>query len=157
MREVPHEEISREASSCGPADGGWPRLGGGDMGRAGVRRGGDRAGPGVYERFRVKARTRPWVSSSSPVIRSKSSYDSTTTNRKHDGVAHASRPGIHHREKGTLTFYEYDDPTCTPHVDSQAEGYVDRGHGHVGRNESGQPARDITVILAPPGGRSARA
>ena len=29
---------------------------------------------------------------------------------------------------------------------------VDTGEGHIGRNESGQPARDVTVIIAPVGG-----
>jgi quercetin dioxygenase-like cupin family protein len=59
--------------------------------------------------------------------------------------------------KGTLTFYEYDDPTCTPHVVSAGEiypeggGYVDTGHGHIGRNETDEPAQDVTVIVAPPG------
>jgi hypothetical protein len=52
---------------------------------------------------------------------------------------------------GTLTFYEYDDPTCTPVVVSAGQGYVDSGHGHIGRNESGQPATDISVIMAPVG------
>lgn len=50
---------------------------------------------------------------------------------------------------GEVTFYERDDPTCTPTVVSAGEGYVDSGHGHIGRNESGQPATDISVILAP--------
>lgn len=50
---------------------------------------------------------------------------------------------------GQLTFYEYDDPTCTPTVVSAGEGYVDSGHGHIGRNETGQPAVDISVIMAP--------
>ena len=57
--------------------------------------------------------------------------------------------------QGSLTFYEYDDPTCTPHVltatDTYKPGYVDTGRGHMARNETDQPARDITVILAPPG------
>jgi hypothetical protein len=53
---------------------------------------------------------------------------------------------------GQLTFYDYDDPTCSPTVVSAGEGYVDSGHGHIGRNESGQPATDISVIMAPPGG-----
>jgi hypothetical protein len=57
--------------------------------------------------------------------------------------------------EGSLTFYEYDDPSCTPHVltatDTFKPGYVDTGHGHMVRNETGQPARDMTVILAPPG------
>jgi len=26
---------------------------------------------------------------------------------------------------------------------------VDTGRGHIGRNESGQPAKDVTVIFAP--------
>jgi len=54
--------------------------------------------------------------------------------------------------QGTVTFYEADDPTCTPRTVSAGHGYVDSGHhGHIGRNESGAPARDVTVILAPVG------
>lgn len=52
---------------------------------------------------------------------------------------------------GEVTFYERDDPTCTGTVVSAGEGYVDSGHGHIGRNESGQPATDVSVILAPVG------
>jgi hypothetical protein len=54
--------------------------------------------------------------------------------------------------QGEVTFYEYDDPTCTGTKVSAGEGYVDTGHGHVGRNESGAPATDVTVITAPVGG-----
>jgi hypothetical protein len=50
---------------------------------------------------------------------------------------------------GEVTFYEYDDPTCTPHVVRAGQGYVDSGQGHIGRNESGAPAADISVIMAP--------
>jgi len=50
---------------------------------------------------------------------------------------------------GQVTFYDYDDPTCTPTVVSAGQGYVDSGHGHIGRNETGQPAVDISVIMAP--------
>jgi hypothetical protein len=52
---------------------------------------------------------------------------------------------------GQVTFYEYDDPTCTPIVVSAGQGYVDSGHGHIGRNESGQAAVDVSVIMAPVG------
>ena len=52
---------------------------------------------------------------------------------------------------GQVTFYEYDDPTCSPTVVSAGHGYVDSGHGHIGRNETGQPAVDISVIMAPVG------
>ena len=51
--------------------------------------------------------------------------------------------------EGTLTFYEADDRSCTPIVVTAPNGYVDTGRGHIARNESGQPARDISVILAP--------
>ena len=53
--------------------------------------------------------------------------------------------------EGQVTFYERDDPTCTPKVVSKGQGYVDTGKGHIGRNESGAPARDVSVILAPVG------
>jgi hypothetical protein len=51
--------------------------------------------------------------------------------------------------QGQVTFYEADDQTCTPHVVSAGQGYVDTGHGHLGRNETTQPAKDVSVILAP--------
>ena len=54
--------------------------------------------------------------------------------------------------QGQVTFYEYDDPSCTPIVVSAGHGYVDSGNGHIGRNETSQPAIDISVILAPVGG-----
>jgi|SRR4051794_12003397 hypothetical protein len=53
---------------------------------------------------------------------------------------------------GEVTFYDYDDPTCTGKVVKAGEGYVDSGDGHIGRNESGQPAVDVSVIMAPVGG-----
>jgi quercetin dioxygenase-like cupin family protein len=53
--------------------------------------------------------------------------------------------------EGEVTFYERDDPTCTPEVVKAGQGYVDTGRGHIGRNESGQPAKDVTVIVAPVG------
>lgn len=54
--------------------------------------------------------------------------------------------------QGELTYYEYDDATCTPHVVSAGRGFVDNGQGHIVRNESGQPAQDVSVITAPVGG-----
>lgn len=50
---------------------------------------------------------------------------------------------------GTVTFYDYDDPSCTPKVVKKGEGYVDTGHGHIGRNETGVAAKDVTVFFAP--------
>ena len=54
--------------------------------------------------------------------------------------------------QGQLTYYEYDDPTCTAHVVTAGHGFVDNGQGHIVRNESGQPAQDVSVIIAPVGG-----
>jgi len=51
--------------------------------------------------------------------------------------------------EGTLTFYEAGDPTCSPRVVTAGQGYVDTGRGHIGRNESGGKAKDVSVILAP--------
>ncbi len=79
--------------------------------------------------------------------------------RRHDYVP-GSTTGWHRHPgpvfitvtQGQVTFYEYDDPTCTPHVVRAGEGYVDTGRGHIGRNETGQPAQDVSVIIAPVGG-----
>jgi len=54
--------------------------------------------------------------------------------------------------EGEVTFYERDDPTCTPIVVKAGEGYVDTGRGHIGRNLTDLPARDVTVIIAPVAG-----
>ena len=53
--------------------------------------------------------------------------------------------------QGSVTFYEADDPSCTPKVVYAGEGYVDTGRGHYGRNETAEPAKDVTVIFAPVG------
>lgn len=53
---------------------------------------------------------------------------------------------------GTLTYYERDGLTCTPHTVSAGQGFLDDGHGHVVRNETDQPAQDVSVITAPVGG-----
>ena len=58
--------------------------------------------------------------------------------------------------QGTLTYYLYDDPTCTPHIVTTGNGFVDDGRGHIVRNESGQTAQDVSVIIAPTGGAAFR-
>ena len=109
---------------------------------------------GTYDAFKVKS------SPQSPVefeAKAKSPLDLVV--RRHDYAA-GSSTGWHSHPgpvfitvtQGQLTFYEYDDPTCTPHVVSAGEGYVDTGGGHIGRNETAQPAQDISVIVAPVGG-----
>jgi quercetin dioxygenase-like cupin family protein len=53
--------------------------------------------------------------------------------------------------QGEVTFYEVDDPRCSPKVVREGEGYVDTGHGHIGRNETSNPAKDVVVAIAPVG------
>ena len=54
--------------------------------------------------------------------------------------------------QGTVTFYEADAPNCAPIVVHSGEAYLDLGeHAHIGRNETDQLARDVTVLFGPPG------
>jgi hypothetical protein len=54
---------------------------------------------------------------------------------------------------GQLTFYEYDDPTCSPKVYSKGQGFVDYGSGHIGINQDrNNPASDVTVAITSVGG-----
>jgi len=54
---------------------------------------------------------------------------------------------------GTVTAYDGDDPTCTPHVYTAGMGFVDPGgdHVHVLRNEDTVDARTMAVQLIPAG------
>jgi hypothetical protein len=57
--------------------------------------------------------------------------------------------------QGTVTEYDGDDPTCTPHVYSAngTNAFIDIGGGavHIIRNESGAVAKTIAVQLIPAG------
>ena len=107
----------------------------------------------TFAPFKVKT-----DASSSIDFEAKGKSDMDVVIRKHDYVA-GSSTGWHMHPgpvfvtvvSGQLTFYDYDDPTCTPHVVTAGQGYVDTGHGHIGRNETTAPAQDISVILAPVG------
>jgi quercetin dioxygenase-like cupin family protein len=52
---------------------------------------------------------------------------------------------------GTVTGYEGDDPTCTPHRYTAGMGFVDAGGGdvHLLRNEGSVEARTVAVQLIP--------
>jgi quercetin dioxygenase-like cupin family protein len=52
----------------------------------------------------------------------------------------------------TATFYEGDDPTCTPHVVPTGSGFVDNGQDvHVVRNEGSVDLVTVVVSLVPAG------
>lgn len=108
---------------------------------------------GTYPAFKVASQQGPGMFKAE----AKSTIDVVV--RRHDYVAGGSTGWHQHPYpvmitviSGQLTFYEYDDPTCTPIVVSAGQGYVDSGHGHLGRNETGLPAVDVSVIMAPVGG-----
>ncbi len=53
---------------------------------------------------------------------------------------------------GTMTFYEGDDPSCTPIVRTAGQAYLDAGeHAHIARNETRDSAVNIVTYLAPVG------
>lgn len=109
-------------------------------------------GRGTYQPFNVKAEDH------SLGFKATAKHPIDVVVRTHDYAA-GSSTGWHSHPgpvfitvlEGQVTFYEYADPTCTPTVVSAGEGYVDTGHGHIGRNETGSPAKDVTVIIAPVG------
>ena len=109
---------------------------------------------GTYDAFKVRS-----VKSSPIDFKAKAKTPVDLVVRKHDYLP-GSTTGWHSHPgpvfitvtQGQLTYYHYDDPTCTPHVVSAGQGFVDDGRGHIVRNESGQPAQDVSVIVAPVGG-----
>ncbi len=54
---------------------------------------------------------------------------------------------------GTITHYDGDDPSCTPHVYTTGMTFVDRGgkHVHIVRNEGDVEAQVVAVRLVPAG------
>jgi hypothetical protein len=106
---------------------------------------------GTYADFKVN------TDHSSPLdVKAKSKSPVDFVVRRHD-YAVGSTTGWHSHPgpvfitvtQGTLTYYLYEDRECTPHVISAGQGFVDDGSGHIVRNESGRPAQDVSVILAP--------
>ena len=54
--------------------------------------------------------------------------------------------------KGTMTFYDSDDPTCTPVVRTEGQGFLDMGeHAHMARNETGVVSENVVTYFVPPG------
>ena len=109
---------------------------------------------GTYDAFKVTS------GKSSPIdFKAKAKRSVDLVVRKHDYLP-GSTTGWHSHPgpvfitvtQGQLTYYHYDDRNCTPHVVSAGQGFVDDGRGHIVRNESGQPAQDVSVIIAPVGG-----
>ena len=109
---------------------------------------------GTYDTFTVRLAKRGPID-----FRARAKTPIDIVVRQHDYAPH-STTGWHSHPgpvfitvtQGTLTYYAHHDPTCTPRTVSAGQGFVDDGHGHVVRNESNQPAQDMSVIIAPVGG-----
>ena len=55
-------------------------------------------------------------------------------------------------KSGTMTFYQSDDPTCSPQVLTQGQGFLDFGeHAHIAVNQTNAPAENVVTYFAPPG------
>ena len=53
---------------------------------------------------------------------------------------------------GTMTFYQEDDPICSPIIRTAGQGYLDLGlHPHIAVNESADSVVNIVTYFAPPG------
>lgn len=53
---------------------------------------------------------------------------------------------------GQMTFYQADDPTCSPIVRSAGQGYLDLGaHPHIAVNATQDSAINVVTYFAPPG------
>ena len=109
---------------------------------------------GTYDAFKVRSDQQGPIDFKA---RAKAPIDIVV--RRHDYAPHSTTGWHSHPGPvfitvtlGTLTYYEYDDPTCTPHTVSAGQGFVDDGRGHVVRNETDQAAQDVSVITAPVGG-----
>jgi quercetin dioxygenase-like cupin family protein len=62
-------------------------------------------------------------------------------------------PSLIFVKEGTATFYDADDPTCTPHVYTAGIGAIDPGDGHVHvlRNEGTTTLVTVTMQFIPAG------
>ena len=109
---------------------------------------------GTYEDFKESS-----VKDSPVEFKAKTKSPIDVVVRRHD-YAVGSTTGWHTHPgpvfitvtQGRLTYYLYDDPECTPHELTVGQGIVDDGRGHIVRNQSGEPAQDVSVIIAPVGG-----
>ena len=62
-------------------------------------------------------------------------------------------------QSGSLTVYEGDDPTCTPHVFTAGTGAVEAATGnhiHMVRNETGAVAQAVVTYMVPVGANPLR-
>jgi quercetin dioxygenase-like cupin family protein len=110
--------------------------------------------PGIPERGTIDGKFK--VKSGLVELKTKGSIDvvqQTITLQPggHSGWHGHAGPALVIVKSGTVTSYEADDPTCTPHVYTAGDAFVDYGAGHIARNEGATPAEVTFTILLPVG------
>ena len=77
----------------------------------------------------------------------------TVTPGGHSGWHTHPGPSLVSVKSGTATYYEGDDPTCTPRVVKAGDGFVDHGGGHIHfiRNEGNVELVLVAVQIVPAG------
>jgi cupin domain len=139
----PHErDPGKQTPSFTPGSGSTPTL----LGRATF------ADP-TGQTFKVKRMTGDWHVE----IKGKPAIDLAIQSIRFDAGGQSgwhSHPGPVFIQvvSGTMTFYESDDPECTPIVRTAGQSYLDVGeHAHIARNETAAPAENVVTYFAPPG------
>jgi hypothetical protein len=71
----------------------------------------------------------------------------------HSGWHTHPGPSLVSVKSGTATYYDGDDPRCTPHIIKQGEGFVDPGGGHLHlvRNETAENLELVAFQMIPLG------
>ncbi|MGZ4287397.1 MAG: hypothetical protein ACXVHB_24410 [Solirubrobacteraceae bacterium] len=100
-----------------------------------------------------------WTKGSSDLYVQQNTWDPTTCDNKcipSTGWHTHPGPSFVIVTQGSVTAYDGDDPTCTPHVytaNTANNAFIDPGGGHVHniRDESGAVAKTIAVQLIPAG------
>jgi hypothetical protein len=110
-------------------------------------------GDTASETFKIKRITGDWHIE----VKAKSTFDLAVQTIDFPKGSHSgwhSHPGPVFIQvvSGKMTFYEGNDPTCTPIVRTAGQGYLDAGdHAHIARNETEFPAQNVVTYFAPPG------
>jgi len=114
-------------------------------------------GRGTFDEFKVERETDTADGRFKVEVKAKSSMDVATQiitfqPGEHSGWHSHPGPVFITVMSGTMTFYESDDPTCSPIVRTAGQGYLDAGeHAHIARNESGATAINVVTYFAPVG------